>query len=265
MTEIFAGSNPQVTPVNGIASFHGNYGGANEYQLMKASLTEGIAVDLTETTALYSDPAELNMGVFFITTDSYSYGRTMNTEWGTFCLPFAIESNSNIQLYKLTNVSSSALTFDKVSSVAAHTPVLFKVSGNCASVKVANDGSIAQTFVSDHASGISQKQEVSNWTFKGSYTDKTIDVSSLQVYALNNDVFYKVNSKLNVKAYHGWLQNNGSALGASLRIDDDTEGIEVIEQEDGQVQFLFDLQGRRVKSAQSNQITIVNGEKQYNK
>lgn len=263
-TEIFAGAAPKISATDSYAAFHGNYGGQEEYQLLTASLVEGVIIDLTETTALYASPSTLFQDILFLTKEDYVYGRTLNGEWGTLCLPFAVESGNGIQLYKMSSANSDALFFDKVSSVEANTPVLFKSAENTINVKMNNDGSITHSFIKDHANSLVQEQSITGWVFNGSYSTKTLNVSSLQAYALNHDTFYKVTSKLTVKAFRGWYQNNGTALGAALRISEDTEDISIIEQEGGSVRLTFDVQGRLQKDLQSKQINIVNGEKQYN-
>ena len=46
---------------------------------------------------------------------------------------------------------------------------------------------------------------------------------------------------------------------------DDTNGIEFVEQEDGSVKLLFDLQGRQLKDGVRSQMFIENGQKKFNR
>ena len=54
-------------------------------------------------------------------------------------------------------------------------------------------------------------------------------------------------------------------MNAALRISDDTNGIEFVEQEDGSVKLLFDLQGRQLKDGVRSQMFIENGQKKFNR
>ena len=258
-TEIFVGSSPIATVTDGLTAFHGNYGGADEYALLTAALPEGATIDLTKVSAMAGDPTTLRMNNVFVTADAVAYGRNVTNEWGTLCLPFAIETNDNIQLYEMTGASETGLFFDKVSSAAANTPLIFKATGEGFTLSTSNDGSFevgyaaAQSTVS--ASGVDQ------WVINGSFVDESVDVSGIQAYALSAGEFHKVTSQINVKAFHAWLQNKGAAMGAAIRIEESTNGIDIIEQEDGTVKLIYDMQGRQLKNGERQRMYIENGKK----
>ena len=258
-TEIFVGSSPIATVTDGLTAFHGNYGGADEYALLTAALPEGATIDLTKVSAMAGDPTTLRMNNVFVTADAVAYGRNVTNEWGTLCLPFAIETNDNIQLYEMTGASETGLFFDKVSSAAANTPLIFKATGEGFTLSTSNDGSFevgyaaAQSTVS--ASGVDQ------WVINGSFVDESVDVSGIQAYALSAGEFHKVTSQINVKAFHAWLQNKGAAMGAAIRIEEVTNGIDIIEQEDGTVKLIYDMQGRQLKNGERQRMYIENGKK----
>ena len=258
-TEIFVGTSPKVTVTNGVAAFHGNYGGADEYALLTAALPEGATIDLTKVSAMSGDPTTLKMNNVFVTNDVLAYGRTLANEWGTLCLPFAVETSDDFQVYEMVAASSEALTFEKVTSAAANTPLLFRAKGSDISLQATNDGTFDVNDVAQNPT--SSMTTIDRWEIYGSFINQSIDVSSLQVYALSDGEFHKVLSKLNVAAFHAWLQNNGDSLGASFRIFDGTEGIQFIEQEDGTVKLIYDLQGRSLKSGEHQQMRIENGRK----
>ena len=261
-TEVFVGDAPKATVTDGVAAFHGNYGETEGFELLKASLPEGATIDLTEVSDLAEEPTELRTDNVIVTTDAISYGRAMTSEWGTLCLPFAVESAEGFQLYKLTEVGETAMSFDKLDSAEPNTPLVFKVSGDGFAVNAANDGFVpgfaaeTPTIVAD---------AIENWLWKGSYITETIDVSSMQAYALMYDEFHRITKTLTVKAFRGWLQNNGAPRNAALRISDDTNGIEFVEQEDGSVKLFFDIQGRQLKDGVRSQMFIENGQKKVNR
>ena len=257
-TEIFVGDAPKATVADGVTAFHGNYGGADEYALLTAALPEGAMVDLTEVSAMAEDPTTLKTNNVIVTADAVAYGRTLPNAWGTLCLPFAIETNDNIQLYEFSRATSTGLFFEKITSAAANTPLIFKATGEDFSVKIANDG----TFEVGYANlSPNLTPSVDNWVVNGSYINETVDVSSMQAYALYEGEFRRVTSRINVKAFHAWLQNNGEPMGAAIRISEGTDGIDIIEQEDGSIKLIYDMQGRQLKNGEGQQIYIENGKK----
>ena len=263
-TEIFVGDAPKATATDGVVAFHGNYGGATEYALLKAALPTGATIDLTKVSAMAEDATALQTDNVIVTADAVAYGRTLTNEWGTLCLPFAVNSDEKIQLYEMYAASSTALSFEKVASVPANTPSIFRASGEGFSVKNANDGSFEVDFATANPT-VNITPSVEKWVINGSYVDESVDVSSLQAYALSGGEFHKVTSKINVKAFHAWLQNNGAPMGAVIRIEEGTDGIEFVEQEDGSVKLIYDLQGRLLNNGEHQQMYIENGKKVINK
>ena len=257
-TEIFVGEDPKATVTDGVVAFHGNYGETEGFELLKASLPEGATIDLTEVSDLAEDPSELRTDNVIVTAEAISYGRAMTNEWGSLCLPFAVESNENIQLYELKSASSSAMTFDPVASVEANTPVIFKTLSNGFTVKAAND-----KFNTGFAAASSEPsiEAITNWVLNGSYSEKTIDVSGMQAYGLMNNEFHRFTKSLTAGAFRAWLQNNGAPMNATIRIEESTDGISIIEQEDGSVKLIFDMQGRQLKDNVRQQVIIENGHK----
>ena len=258
-TEIFVGNSPKATVTDGVAAFHGNYGGATEFALLKAALPTGATIDLTEVSAMAEDATALKTDNVIVTADAVAYGRTVSNEWGTLCLPFAVESDDNIQLYEMSGASSTALSFEKVASAAANTPLVFKATGGF-SIKTTNDGSFDVNFSAANPS-VQITPSVTNWVVNGSFIDESVDVSSLQAYALSNDQFHRATSTINVKAFRAWFQNNGAAMGAAIRIQEGTDGIDFVEQEDGSVKLIYDMQGRLLKNGEQQQMYIENGKK----
>ena len=259
-TEIFVGDAPKATVADGVVAFHGNYGGATEFALLKAALPTGATIDLTEVSTMAEDATALKTDNVIVTVDAIAYGRTLPNAWGTLCLPFAIETDDDIQLYEFSGASSTGLFFEKITSAAANTPLIFKATGDGFSVKIVNDGSFDVEFAAADPK-ITLAPSVDSWVVNGSYIDESVDVSSMQAYALYEGKFHRATSKINVKAFHAWLQNNGAPMGAAIRISEETDGIDVIEQEDGSIKLIYDMQGRQLKNGEGQQIYIENGKK----
>lgn len=255
-TEIYVGNSPVITPVNGVAAYHGNYGGTREHALLKASLPVGASIDLTEVSHYIDDPSIFLSGNVFFRDDVVAYGRKMSTQWGTLCLPYAVQSNDSLQFYTLVAVSHDALTFEPAASVDADTPTLFKATGSSFIVSTPNDGSIPVDFAS-LGTNLSQPQQVIGWTFNGSYTDQTINTSLMHAYTLNQYKFVIAGKLLQVNAFNAWLLNNAAPVASSLSIiDKSSSDLPVIELPDGSVQLRYDLLGRPQPSLQPNHIHI---------
>ena len=264
-TEIYVGDSPINTPVDGIAAYHGNYGGETEHALLKASLPEGATVDLTELTHYIDDPTIFHSGNVFFRDDLVAYGRKMSTHWGTLCLPYAVQSNDSLQFYALVGASNDALTFDKVTSVDANTPVVFKATGSSFIVSTPNTGSIPVDFASLNTV-LMKVQKVVGWVLLGTYTDKTLDASRMRAYTLNQDKFYLAGRSLEVKAFNAWFRNNGVSVSSVLDIlEEHSSDLPLIEQPDGTLKLYYDLLGRPQHSLRPNQITISPAQKSFQK
>lgn len=259
-TEIFVGEAPKAAVADGVVAFHGNYGGADEFALLKAALPTGATIDLAEVSAMAEDATALQTDNVIVTSDAVAYGRAVSNVWGTLCLPFAIETDDNIQLYEMSGASSEALSFEKVASAAANTPLVFKASGNGFSVKTTNDGSFDVAFASTKPT-VKITPSVENWVVNGSFVEESVNTSGMQAYALSNGKFLRATSKINVKPFRAWFQNNGAPMGAAIRIEEGTDGIDFVEQEDGSVKLIYDMQGRLLKNGEHQQMYIENGKK----
>ena len=50
-------------------------------------------------------------------------------------------------------------------------------------------------------------------------------------------------------------------MGAAIRIQEGTDGIDFVEQEDGSVKLIYDMQGRLLKNGEQQHMYIENGKK----
>ena len=255
-TEIYVGDSPIITPKDGIAAYHGNYGGATEHALLKASLPEGATIDLTEVSHYIDDPSIFLSDNVFFRNDLVAYGRNVSSQWGTLCLPYAVQSNDSLQFYTLVAVSSNAMTFETTASVDANTPTVFKATGSSFIVSTPNTGSIPVDFASQ-GTDLSQAQQIYRWTLNGSFTNQTIDVSRMRAYTLSQDKFILASKTLQVKAFTAWFRNEGIPTGSTLSIIEKSGAdLPIIELPDGTIQLHYDLQGRPQPTPQPNQINL---------
>ena len=192
-----------------------------------------------------------------------SYSRNMSYKWGTICLPFDIKSNKNIQYYELSRVDNIAgvMSFTPVSTVTAGTPVVFKLlSGTTANITANN----AEISASDNAWNATLNGEA--WAMKGTMTAKSVDPSTVDgdIYYIAEDKFWYGNMTFPVAAFRGWFEVPKSANAKngvfSIDIDNMTTGIEYVENNDGTLNIIFDVSGRKIGMPKSG-INIINGKK----
>ena len=182
------------------------------------------------------------------TASTASYSREMGSyKWGTVCLPFALESNDEVQYYTLKSVTDETMSFGKVSSVAAGQPAVFKLLTDAGTYSVEmNDVEVKAT-----GSGTST-EPIEDWTMKGTY-ERVTDLRSgdgTYVYFIGNDAFWEAENAIAVNPFRGWFETKNQMSQARIRImvDDETEGIETVEQDRGAEAEaeLYDLMGRRI-------------------
>jgi hypothetical protein len=192
-----------------------------------------------------------------------SYSRNMSYKWGTICLPFDIKSNKNIQYYELSRVDNVAgvMSFTPVSLVTAGTPVVFKLlSGTTANITANN----AEISAGNNAWNATVNGET--WVMKGTMTAKSVDPSTVDgdIYYIAEDKFWYGNMTFPVAAFRGWFEAPKSANAKngvfSIDIDNMTTGIKYVENNDGTLDVIFDISGRKIEMPKSG-INIINGKK----
>lgn len=184
----------------------------------------------------------------------------VNAKYGTICVPFALQSNSDIQYYKLSAVSESAMTFTEIATLEAGTPALFKVL-------TGEDVGISETDVTLKGGSMLKNETVSgaSWTMKGTYSDIDVDPTGKSIYYINSDKFYSANMSFKVPSYRAWFETS-PALGAPVRAimldsDNNVTDVDFVECGDGMVQVIFNLSGQQVTVPQSGEMYIINGQK----
>lgn len=189
-----------------------------------------------------------------------SYTRSLSSEWGTICLPFAIESNASVQYYKLASVSGETMTFEPVVSVEAGEPAVFKsVSGGTLKINV------SYVTIAEGLKEIVQK--ASGWNMKGTFAAFNNNPADCEndIYYISSNKFWYANQAFPVSTFRGWFETS-KTTGAKARafsiIDasNAATGVNYVENADGTVNVIFDLTGKKI-SAPQNGINIINGKK----
>lgn len=210
-----------------------------------------------------------------ITVGSVSYSRDMkDNQWGTLCLPFAINPNaySDCSFYKLSSVDNdkSEIVLSRIddSTIAAGTPVLVRRNAAVSSISISvpSEGEGDGVVMSKN---IQTGSTVGEYSLVGTLT--TSNALSNDCYVINNDKFWNV-GKLNnagktvrVGAFRSYLEANTSSaqvMMLSLSIGgDNTTAIDVLHAADDGEAEIYDLNGHRLSDLQKGVNIIKRGNK----
>ena len=204
-----------------------------------------------------------------ITVGSVSYSRDMkDNQWGTLCLPFAINPNaySDCSFYKLSSVDNekSEIVLSRIddSTIAAGTPVLVRRNAAASGISIsATDAAMSNAVLTGSTAG--------DYSLVGTLT--TSNALTDNCYIINNDKFWKVGDLTNggktvkVGAFRSYLEANTPSAPAkmlSLSIGgDDTTAIDVLNAAyDGEAE-IYDLNGHRLPDLQKGVNIVKRGNK----
>ena len=204
-----------------------------------------------------------------ITVGSVSYSRDMkDNQWGTLCLPFAINPNaySDCSFYKLSSVDDekSEIVLSRIddSTIAAGTPVLVRRNAAASGISIsATDAAMSNAVLTGSTAG--------DYSLVGTLT--TSNALSNDCYVINNDKFWnvgelnKAGKTVRVGAFRSYLEANTSMAQArmlSLSIGgDNTTAIDVLHAADDGEAEIYDLNGHRLSDLQKGMNIVKRGNK----
>lgn len=216
-------------------------------------VAEGVCNNLVIT-----DGSALSILNRAFTSNACIYLRPMGeeTDWGTLIMPFPLESNDDIQYYRLESVvegENSWMNFTSVDKVEANTPVVFikKVSGST-NVTATGSGEVQMTNSIQGQEG----SVTAGWSLEGVYSSTSLPSSSLDgsVYYIAQNKFWKANSSTGLtipafRAYfHGMDVNSVKSL--SLRVVDG-EATSLLDIDSGQILHgdVYNLNGQLIRKS----------------
>lgn len=199
-----------------------------------------------------------------VTLEQATYNRKMANAWGTVCLPFAVESNTEVQYYELSEVTANYMTFSPVARVEAGVPAVCKCLGAAETqvLAITADNAPLAKAVTDKAQQIGGTE----WTLKGSFCNQTIapESASNSIYYIASNQFLFANEQFPVPAFRAWFETPVKANAAQLlaiKTDGDmVTGINLIENADGTVKVIYGLDGRRMNK-ETKGAQIINSKK----
>lgn len=204
-----------------------------------------------------------------------TYTRALGADangYGTICLPYGVTSDSNIQYYKLLSCGTDVLTFAKVNQVDAYTPALYhrlnngNIEVSASDVLIAATGAMEQQGKSGKMVGVMKPTSVVDGTSCSVPKDGYAMVIDPNCYYIKNGQFWSLNERVNLKAFRAYMSCNqagGASKASVLNLCFEEEmptDVRIIERNDGLVDMVFDLGGRRVVQ-NAGGVHIVNGKK----
>lgn len=208
-----------------------------------------------------------------ITVSNVSYARDMiGNQWGTLCLPFAINPNaySDCSFYQLNSVDNEKkeIVLRRIDNqeIAAGTPVLVRRNAAVNGISIsATDAAMSNAVLTGSTAG--------DYSLVGTLT--TFNALTDNCYIINNDKFWNVgkltsNEKVTavkVGAFRSYLLANTTAPSAQARMlslsigEDDTTAIDVLNAADNSEAEIYDLNGHRLPDLQKGINIVKRGNK----
>jgi len=210
------------------------------------------------TTALVLSDNEPFFNDVTFTASSVTYTREMSYRWGTILMPFELTSDDEVQYYELTAVDEDVMTLEKVESVPAGEPAVFKLVNGPGTLEISATNVDVVPTADENKYGTG----VASWYMNGTYQGKSSLVSkaSKNIYFIAQDKFWLAEAAITVKPFRAWFETNSSLSAAKMRIEveGETEGIQTIEEERNAQEIVYDLMGRQSDSSRKG-IVIKNG------
>lgn len=244
------------------------------------------------------DKADIDIPAMF-TASHISYSRAMSgtSQWGTLCMPFAVESNDGVQLYELSEVNNTedeeggegaygVLRFTAIDRAAPGQPVVFRKKDKDA------DGITISMENAEMKSGESEtvSTDIDKWVIKGTLKGTIIKsgtvvteydeihetvVSSKDVnrYYIASDKFWNAKADAIVPAFRAWFECDvtpeepaevKSAYTIFIMDDDDNVTAVLNPAAEGELEEcteIYDLSGKKLTAPVKGQINIINGKK----
>jgi hypothetical protein len=183
-----------------------------------------------------------------------SYSRTMTSNWGTLCLPFAVETANIIdsKFYGIEGVNNDVITLTQLDgTIAAGTPVLV-YSENDLDISASN-----VEVVTTPAEGAT-----SGWQLVGSFAETEVPddgyIISKNKFWLTSDLTSSESVKaVKTKGLRAYLKSGSDSsaakahvLGFAIDDEDKTSAIDAIDGLTEGTAEIYDIQGRRTDRLQ---------------
>lgn len=208
----------------------------------------------------FTDGEDFITPVAFTITDA-QYSRAMTNNWGTLCLPYALNTSecSGVEFYEISSVSNESITLTQITGVIdAGKPVFYLKPTGAASVNFNATNAVIQPTAG------TTTESISHWNTIGTYTNQSITDNTNAYYFVASDKIYpkEPSRALTVKPFRAYLSapSNAGARQFSIEVMGETTAVNALNSlNDDNVQ-IYDINGIR-KSSLSKGINIINGKK----
>lgn len=172
-----------------------------------------------------------------VTATEATYTRSMTNQFGTICLPYAVESSASVKYYTIDELSGDVLTLKEEATLAAGIPAIVeKVTGNA--ITATGSGALA-------AAGA----PTGNLELIGTFEKKTVlaaDYPGKNIYAISNNQFVQGLTSITVPAFRAYFTAEERAE-ANLRLafaDNEATAIEKLTGKNGvEVEAVYSVSG----------------------
>lgn len=217
------------------------------------------------------DKQTMNVPTDF-TAGNVSYSRSgVSSAWGTLCLPYAISSDENVQLYKLSAVDNSnaegVMTFTPIAEAEAGQPVVFKKLDADATTLSFDKENAELTIAGFNG----ESTDIDRWELLGTYEQAKIKSDKdFGRYYIAQNKFWNAAAEATVPAFRAWFEYEKHST-ASVKANtftifvEDGETTSVLNvNADGELEEcteIYDLSGKKLTAPVKGQVNIINGKK----
>lgn len=178
------------------------------------------------------------------------------TEYGTLCLPFSFSTTTqdDMTFYKVASIDATngVLNIENIEgNIAAGTPVIFQLDSRKTNFTI-ESAMASVTTMTDEDNDDALKAN----GLVGRFTKKTITDGLSGIYYLNSDAFHQAKTSLTVPAFRAYIQPitgstaKASVLNIHIVDEDEVDGIGSAQNDDFDVEAVYDLQGRKQNGLQ---------------
>lgn len=184
-----------------------------------------------------------------------SYMRNINSKWCTMCLPFAVASTEDAQLYKCKIIDNDIVLLEKTDMAEAGEA--FIVANN-------SEQSTIQ-FISNNVTITTDCYESSDEesTLKGTLKEKSFTNQNIY-YIANNEFWSNKSNTVTIPAYRAWIEPTASAqMKSQLRTftsEDITTGLDEISNNDIEAIDCYNMMGQKI-STNANGMMLIRDKK----
>lgn len=223
---------------------------------LNLSNTTNVVVNSTCDNLVLQDGKPFAAENKFIATNATYTRDNVTSTYGTICLPYAVQSDANIQYYQLDEFTGSSLSLVAVNEVPAGVPAIFKKLSVGQTISASSASVAVKSNLSDDA--------ITNLKLVGTFVDLRFTENLNKLYCISNNCFIQGRNSMTIKAFRAYLEavsgNNAKKIAIG---NNDVTAIEAIfgENNAAMVEGYYNTNGVQINELQKgiNIIKLKNG------